>query len=121
MAHYECKYCDRPAGYMGIPITVGDEQICACGAEWADAKILVEDEEISPQEQREIDEMYREMEEEEEKRRFAQELEEESDSLPCGCCACCGCSCDYEDLEDDHEDGSAFDEPDEYYLSHEED
>lgn len=45
MAHYECKYCDRPAGYMGIPITVGDEEICACGAEWADAKILVEDDE----------------------------------------------------------------------------
>lgn len=46
MAHYECKYCDRPAGYMGIPITVGSEQICACGAEWEDAKILVEDDEF---------------------------------------------------------------------------
>ncbi|MNH75594.1 hypothetical protein D3C73_278380 [compost metagenome] len=41
MAHYECRYCDRPSGYMGIPITVGSEQICACGAEWEDAKILV--------------------------------------------------------------------------------
>lgn len=44
MAHYECKYCDRPEGLYGIPITVGDEEICACGAEWADAKILVKDE-----------------------------------------------------------------------------
>ncbi len=43
MAHYECKYCDRSAGCMGIPITLGDELICACGAEWEDAKILVED------------------------------------------------------------------------------
>ncbi|MED1955113.1 hypothetical protein [Brevibacillus centrosporus] len=41
MAHYECKYCDSPFG----PIRVGDELICRCGAEWADAKILVEDEE----------------------------------------------------------------------------
>lgn len=99
MAHYECRYCDRPAGVYGIPIAVGDEQICACGAEWEDAKILVEDEEISPQEQREIEEMYREMEEEEEMRIQMQELEE----------------------EDDYEDGSAYDEPDEFYTSHEED
>lgn len=43
MAHYQCKYCDRPVGYMSIPIKVGDELICACGAEWEDAKILVDD------------------------------------------------------------------------------
>ncbi|MBQ4899340.1 hypothetical protein KB559_10875 [Paenibacillus sp. Marseille-P2973] len=27
----------------GIPITVEDEENCACGAEWAEAKILVKD------------------------------------------------------------------------------
>lgn len=45
--HWECKYCDRPAGYMGIPIKVENEpDICVCGAEWEDAKIFVEDEEL---------------------------------------------------------------------------
>lgn len=59
MAHYECRYCDRPAGYMGIPIAVGEELICACGAEWADAKILVEDDECIDEEDEYIELMYR--------------------------------------------------------------
>jgi hypothetical protein len=45
MAHYECKYCDRPAGYMGIPIKVEGERVCVCGAEWEDAKIWVQEDE----------------------------------------------------------------------------
>lgn len=74
MAHYECKYCDRTAGYMGIPITVEDTKVCVCGAEWEDAKILVEDDDIDSNENLEL--------------------------LPCGCFEDHGCNChEYEDLD----------------------
>ncbi|UYG93203.1 hypothetical protein [Cytobacillus firmus] len=40
--HWECRYCDnsfRPRNYDG-------DLVCSkCGAEWEDAKVLVEDEE----------------------------------------------------------------------------
>lgn len=37
--HPECKYCDNPMP----PATIGSEIVCSrCGAEWADAKIMVE-------------------------------------------------------------------------------
>lgn len=99
MAHWECKYCDRPAGYMGIPIKVGDEEVCACGAEWADARILVEDEEVEDFDE-EDDFMH------DEPSNWDQDDESIDDDdfglLDCGCCPCCGCSC--YDLEDDYEE-----------------
>lgn len=75
--HWECRYCDRPVGYMGIPITVGDEEICACGAEWADAKILVEDD-VGHNENFEM--------------------------LPCGCFEEFGCNCNDDDFDDYNDD-----------------
>ncbi|WGT38532.1 hypothetical protein QH639_22425 [Lysinibacillus sp. 1 U-2021] len=42
MAHYECKYCDS---CFGSTVIDGDRVCIGCGAEWADAKILVDDEE----------------------------------------------------------------------------
>jgi hypothetical protein len=35
--HWECRYCDRPKSTVVID---GDE-VCVCGAEWIDAKILI--------------------------------------------------------------------------------
>jgi DNA-directed RNA polymerase subunit M/transcription elongation factor TFIIS len=40
--HPECKYCDNPMP----PGEIGGDVVCSrCGAEWADARIMVEDEE----------------------------------------------------------------------------
>ncbi|WP_438498643.1 hypothetical protein [Paenibacillus sp. IHBB 3054] len=40
--HAECKYCDNPMP----PTTCGGDLICSrCGAEWADARMICEDEE----------------------------------------------------------------------------
>lgn len=81
MAHWECRYCDRPAGYMGIPIKLEGDLICACGAEWEDAKVLVEDEEY------ESDYLFEDDDEN-------VDWDFGDDRLDCGCCSCCGCSCE---------------------------
>lgn len=85
---WECRYCDRPAGYMGIPIKVGDEEICACGAEWEDAKIWVEysDEEFDSL-------LYDEYP-------YEEDLEIETDTYDCGCRRDDGCYCDLYNEED---------------------
>ncbi len=72
--HWECRYCERPAPYAIVKTDEG--LMCMCGAEWEDAKILVEVEEV-------YDDGY-------------EIYDEDDDRLPCGCCACCGCSCDDE-------------------------
>lgn len=101
MAHWECRYCDSPFG----PVKVGDEEVCRCGAEWADAKILVEDEP-------EYESLYGDDDDDfmhDEPGDWEDEGDESyteggddwpDDRLPCGCCACCGCSCDNDCVED---------------------
>lgn len=78
--HLECKYCDNPMS----PSTIDGDEVCSrCGAEWEDAKVLVEDD----NEIMEFD-----------------NVEEDDDHdwdddghLDCGCCSCCGCSCSIDD------------------------
>jgi ribosomal protein L37AE/L43A len=42
MAHVECKYCDS----CFPPRTIEGTQVCGnCGAEWADARMVIKDEE----------------------------------------------------------------------------
>ncbi|MEC0167401.1 hypothetical protein [Paenibacillus graminis] len=43
--HPECKYCDNP---MPPANMYGDIVCSRCGAEWADARIMVEDEGDEP-------------------------------------------------------------------------
>jgi hypothetical protein len=88
VAHWECRYCDRP---MFRPIVVDGDEICMCGAEWADVKIWVEDEEYD---ESELDDLYDEDDEE----------DWDDGMLNCGCCSCCGCTCSdwyEEEYEDD--------------------
>ncbi len=40
--HWECKYCDS---VFGSAVIDGDRVCMSCGAEWEDAKVLVENEE----------------------------------------------------------------------------
>ncbi|WP_313639587.1 hypothetical protein [Paenibacillus sp.] len=43
--HPECKYCDNPMP----PTNYAGDLVCSrCGAEWADARMMVEDEEYEP-------------------------------------------------------------------------